>query len=79
MKNKGVKRLRGLIIDKPFMYGTIAKPLTKKIEGSEHTHEWCAFVRGKNNEDISCFIKKVVFNLHPSFENPKRSKFEWMT
>jgi len=29
-------------------------------------------LKGLYNEDISYFIKKVVFTLHPSFANPKR-------
>lgn len=31
------------------------------------------YIRGLKNEDISYFIKKVIFTLHPSFPNSKRS------
>jgi transcription initiation factor IIF auxiliary subunit len=30
-------------------------------------------VRGANNEDVSYFIDRVVFVLHPSFDQPERS------
>lgn len=30
-------------------------------------------MRGYDNEDISVFIKKIVFTLHPSFSNPVRT------
>jgi hypothetical protein len=30
------------------------------------------FVRGANNEDLSPLIDRVVFQLHPSFNNPTR-------
>ena len=35
---------------------------------------WSCYVRGLNNdEDISYFIKKVVFQLHPSFPEPVKT------
>lgn len=33
------------------------------------------FYSGLDNEDLSYYIKRVVFHLHASFENPNRSKF----
>ena len=30
------------------------------------------YVRGATNEDLSVVIKQVVFQLHPSFDNPIR-------
>jgi transcription initiation factor IIF auxiliary subunit len=37
-------------------------------------HRWSCYVRGLNNdEDISYFIKKVVFQLHPSFPEPVKT------
>ena len=30
-------------------------------------------MRGANNEDISYFVKSVVFTLHPTFENNVRT------
>jgi YEATS domain-containing protein 4 len=38
-------------------------------------NRWSCYVRGlDNNEDISYYIKKVVFQLHPSFPEPVKSK-----
>lgn len=34
---------------------------------------WCCYVRGVNNEDISYFVRKVVFTLHPTFVNNVRT------
>ena len=37
------------------------------------THDWVLFLRGPSeNPDIQSFIRKVVFNLHASFQNPIR-------
>lgn len=65
--------MRGIVVERPIVYGTIAFYLGKKaVEGK--THKWTAHVRGLYNEDISYMIKKVIFTLHPSFENPKRGE-----
>eukprot|EP00833_Pecoramyces_ruminatium_P016114 jgi/Orpsp1_1/1190146/evm.model.d7180000076901.1 len=65
------KRMKNVTIVKPIVYGSYAVPLQKKLENG-HTHRWTVFVRGLNGEDISTYIKKVVFRLHESFENPNR-------
>lgn len=44
--------------------------ISGKKADEKHTHQWCAFIRGPNNEDLSTFIEKVDFILHPSFEPP---------
>ena len=54
----------------PIIYGNSAVAL-KKPE-NEHTHRWKIFVRGFNNEDISTYVRKVVFKLHESFVQPNR-------
>lgn len=54
----------------PIIYGNSAVAL-KKPE-NEHTHRWTVFVRGFNNEDISTYVRKVVFKLHESFVQPNR-------
>ena len=56
----------------PIIYGNSAVAL-KKPE-NEHTHRWTIFVRGFNNEDISTYVRKVVFKLHESFVQPNRGK-----
>lgn len=40
----------------------------------QNTHRWTLYLRSFTNEDMSYFIQKVVFQLHPSFgERAKRS------
>ncbi|XP_059074452.1 transcription initiation factor TFIID subunit 14b isoform X2 [Cryptomeria japonica] len=55
----------------PIVYGTISFWLGKRAD--EHrTHKWTVYIRGATNEDLSIAIKRVVFELHPSFNNPIR-------
>ena len=44
----------------------------KEIKGTgQNNHEWCVFVRLANkDEDISNYITKVTFELHPTFLDP---------
>lgn len=58
------------MISRYIIYGSQAT-FIKKPE-SNHTHKWKVYVRGVN-EDLSFFIKKVVFKLHDSFSEPTRS------
>jgi hypothetical protein len=51
--------------------GSIAVHLGKKAD-EQATHRWSLFVRGPNHEDLSCFVEKVAFTLHPSFPEPVR-------
>ena len=55
----------------PLVYGSIAFWLGRKAD-EFHTHKWSLFVRGPHGEDISYFVEKVVFKLHPSFAQPVR-------
>jgi YEATS domain-containing protein 4 len=64
-------RLKGTTVSKKIVFGSVAFALGKKGEEGK-SHKWCCYIRGYENEDISYYIKKVVFNLHPSFPNPKR-------
>lgn len=64
------KRLKGVTISRPILFGNIAWPIK---DATGKTHRWMCYVRGLNNEDISYWIKKVVFTLHPSFAQPKIS------
>ncbi|KAF3335818.1 Protein AF-9-like protein [Carex littledalei] len=41
-------------------------------EGRYNSHKWTVYVRGATNEDLSVILKRVVFQLHPSFNNPTR-------
>ncbi len=64
------------IISKSIVYGSIAFWLGKKSE-QNLTHKWCVYVRGINNEDISYFVKEVVFTLHATFDNNVRTITKW--
>jgi len=63
------KRMKGVSVEKPIIYGSSALWLGKKSEETK-THKWTCYVRGIDNTDMSYFVKKVIFSLHPSFENP---------
>lgn len=39
-----------------------------------YTHDWEIFVRGFES-DIQHYVEKVVFNLHETFDKPRRGKF----
>ncbi|KAK9451088.1 yeats family-domain-containing protein [Limtongia smithiae] len=70
------KRLKNLQICQPFIYGNIAVPLGENRGPDvpiDHTHSWTVFLRGLNGEDLSSFIKRVVFKLHDTYANSTRS------
>lgn len=54
------------------LIGHTSERLPQKTSAG-HTHRWTVFVRSISGEltDRS-FIKSVTFNLHASFENPRR-------
>ncbi|KAL6249752.1 NuA4 histone H4 acetyltransferase complex and the SWR1 complex subunit [Rhinocladiella similis] len=72
----GTKRVRGVQVYRPFVYGTEAIPFDPenrpKDAPPDHTHKWKVFVRGINNEDISYWLKKVQFKLHDTYANSVR-------
>mmetsp|Transcript_53095 Transcript_53095/g.126329 ORF Transcript_53095/g.126329 Transcript_53095/m.126329 type:complete len:240 (+) Transcript_53095:24-743(+) len=55
----------------PFAYGSIAFWQGKRA-GEFQTHKWHIYLRGANNEDLTPLIERVIFQLHPSFNNPTR-------
>ncbi|KAJ1451011.1 yeats family-domain-containing protein [Pelagophyceae sp. CCMP2097] len=55
----------------PLVYGSIAFWLGRKADDLA-SHTWTLFVRGSQGEDLSYFLSKVVFKLHPSFAQPIR-------
>eukprot|EP00322_Chrysochromulina_rotalis_P015990 CAMPEP_0115850970 /NCGR_PEP_ID=MMETSP0287-20121206/12238_1 /TAXON_ID=412157 /ORGANISM="Chrysochromulina rotalis, Strain UIO044" /LENGTH=208 /DNA_ID=CAMNT_0003304983 /DNA_START=3 /DNA_END=629 /DNA_ORIENTATION=+ len=58
---------------KAFVIGSIAHWLGKKAEESR-SHEWTIYLRAANpEEDLSVYIKKVVFILHPTLQPPTRT------
>jgi YEATS domain-containing protein 4 len=66
--------LQEIAFNRVIVYGNVAKPLgDEKGTDPLHTHKWSIFVRGVAGEDISYFVKKVVFKLHETYPNPVRS------
>jgi YEATS domain-containing protein 4 len=72
----GTKRVRGIQVHRPFLYGTEAIPFDPankpKDAPADHTHRWKVFVRGINGEDISYWLRKVQFKLHDTYANSVR-------
>ena len=60
-------------ITRPIVYGNIAWWQGPNVE-AEKSHKWLCYLRGPQNEDLSSFVEKVVFHLHPSFSEPVRGK-----
>ncbi|KAG9289131.1 hypothetical protein G9A89_022440 [Geosiphon pyriformis] len=68
------RRTKGVTLVRSIVYGNTASLLPpKKMSETDHTHKWTVSVRGVNGEDISYFIKKVVFKLHETYQNPLRT------
>ncbi|XP_062102555.1 transcription initiation factor TFIID subunit 14b [Humulus lupulus] len=70
-KKTANKRVKDVEICVPIVYGTIAFYLGRKASESQ-SHKWTVYVRGATNEDLGVVLKRVVFQLHPSFNNPTR-------
>lgn len=69
-----LRRIEGTTVACPFVYGSIAYWMGKKADEFA-THKWTLYLRGPNMEDMSSFISKVVFTLHPSFAAPIRGEY----
>ncbi|KAJ6906303.1 hypothetical protein NC652_023908 [Populus alba x Populus x berolinensis] len=65
------KKLKDVEISIPIVYGNIAFWLGKK-SNEYQSHKWTIYVRGATNEDLGVVIKRAVFQLHSSFNNPTR-------
>ena len=65
------RRLQNTTVACPVVYGSMALSMGKK-QNEYATHKWRLYLRGPNDEDLSTFIAKVVFTLHPSFMVPVR-------
>ncbi|KAF8822292.1 putative Gas41 [Cardiosporidium cionae] len=68
-------RKASVTVRKPLILGSYAfkmNTLEKKNYG-EMTHRWTCLLRSPKGEDLSYFIKKVIFELDPSFLNSKRT------
>ncbi|KAI8028855.1 Transcription initiation factor TFIID subunit 14b [Camellia lanceoleosa] len=71
VKKSSNKRLKDVEICVPIVYGTMAFWLGRKASEYQ-SHKWTVYVRGASNEDLGAVIKRVEFQLHPSFSNPLR-------
>ncbi|KAJ9297510.1 hypothetical protein DTO271G3_4285 [Paecilomyces variotii] len=73
----GTKRVRGVSVFRPFVYGSEAQPFdpAKRPPNApeDHTHQWRVFVKGVNDEDISYWLKKVQFKLHETYAQSVRT------
>jgi YEATS domain-containing protein 4 len=73
------KRVKGVQIFRPFVYGTTAKPFDEKTNPKppgvpdDHTHSWTVFVKGIDDVDITYWLRRVQFKLHESIPNHVRS------
>lgn len=75
------KRMKGVQVHRPFIFGTTAKPFDDKHNPKppgipdDHTHSWQVFIKGIEDTDITYWLRRVQFKLHESIPNHVRSKF----
>ncbi|KAI4869525.1 yeats-domain-containing protein [Hypoxylon rubiginosum] len=73
------KRVKGVQIYRPFIYGTTARPFndTDNVRPAtvpaDHTHSWQVFVKGVDDVDIFYWLRRVQFKLHESIPNHLRT------
>ncbi|KAI0969372.1 hypothetical protein F4678DRAFT_172500 [Xylaria arbuscula] len=73
------KRVKGVQIFRPFVYGTTARPFNDTDNPrpvgvpSDHTHSWQVFVKGVEDTDIFYWLRRVQFKLHESIPNHLRT------
>ncbi|KAL7626252.1 NuA4 histone H4 acetyltransferase complex and the SWR1 complex subunit [Parahypoxylon ruwenzoriense] len=73
------KRVKGVQIFRPFIYGTTARPFNDKDNPRppgvppDHTHSWQVFVKGVDDTDIFYWLRRVQFKLHESIPNHLRT------
>ncbi|XP_010246406.1 PREDICTED: transcription initiation factor TFIID subunit 14b-like isoform X2 [Nelumbo nucifera] len=70
-KKGSSKRLKDVEISVPIVYGTVSFWLGKRAS-EYNSHKWTVYVRGTTNEDLGVVIRRAVFQLHTSFNNPTR-------
>jgi len=74
------RRVKGCQIQRPFIYGTTARPFGEKNPKppgipDDHTHSWEVFVKGIDDTDITYWLRRVQFKLHESIPNHLRSTY----
>jgi YEATS domain-containing protein 4 len=73
------KRVKGVQIFRPFVYGTTARPFNDTDNPkpahvpADHTHSWQVFVKGIEDTDIFYWLRRVQFKLHESIPNHLRT------
>ncbi|TID30282.1 hypothetical protein CANINC_001162 [Pichia inconspicua] len=72
------KRIKQVSISKPIIYGNVATRFSPvnpipPTAPKDHTHSWTVFVRDPTGNDLSQYIKKVVFKLHDTYPNATRT------
>lgn len=74
------KRMKGVQICRPFIYGTTARPFDEKTNPKPpgvpdgHTHSWQIFIKGVDDVDLTYWLRRVQFKFHESIPNPVRSE-----
>lgn len=74
----GQRRIKNISISKPILYGNWAEKVSEKNPlpagaPPDHTHLWTLFVKDATGNDISQYVKKVVFKLHETYPNSTRT------
>ncbi|KAI0128664.1 chromatin-modifying complex subunit AF9 [Xylariales sp. AK1849] len=73
------KRVKGVQIHRPFIYGTTARPFNETDNPrpahvpADHTHSWSVFVKGVDDTEIFYWLRRVQFKLHESIPNHLRT------
>ncbi|KAI1437685.1 yeats family-domain-containing protein [Xylaria sp. CBS 124048] len=73
------KRVKGVQVFRPFIYGTTARPFNDTDNPrpagvpSDHTHSWQVFVKGVEDTDIFYWLRRVQFKFHESITNHLRT------
>ncbi|CAM9766042.1 unnamed protein product, partial [Chrysoparadoxa australica] len=75
-ETNGDPRCVGVSVCCPIVFGSVAFWQGASAD-PQQTHKWSLYVRGPNGEDVSYFVSKVVFTLHPSFPQPVRELRQW--
>ncbi|PHU20619.1 Transcription initiation factor TFIID subunit 14 [Capsicum chinense] len=70
-EKKSFDKMKELEVAVPIVYGNVAFWLGKKASEFQ-SHKWTIYVRGATNEDLGVVVKRVIFQLHSSFNNPTR-------
>lgn len=66
-----MERLSGVSVAKPIIFGSMSLYQGKKAD-ENNSHKWVVYVRAAGDDDLSTFVEKVSFQLHPSFTQPNR-------